>query len=378
LLFLLIVPGASLAVVDAQARDRREEMLQNNRFVARWVAGTVVHKIGEYYVAVARAADEIPREALEQLRQRPGVRTEENEDDPLQSYCEKLHAAYRAPGVSRPSFEWFILDLKGIARARWPTRNRDYVGKDYPWRDYAKGALGRMKRSSRLGHVSRAFFSESSQTERFAVSAPIYDEAGQPVGVMVAMADTGAGLGTLELKANEPSGPIHIAVLAPRDNDRQHRDDSLPDDYVVLLHDALDTGRKVDVERRAIPLGVQQERTLPDDAEKDQLAENNASDGDAGYCDPVLDGDCREVAPHQGRWLAGFAPVGNTGFVVVVETPRDAASQPNHALGRRLLLWGALPFSLGTGIFVVVLLLAGRRAARLQARSRLDEPLAAA
>src|SRR5439155_16117851 len=42
------------------------------------------------------------------------------------------------------------------------------------------------------------------------------------------------------------------------------------------------------------------------------------------------------VPGFEGRWLAGFAPVGDTGFVVIVQTRYDAALKPNTRLLRRL------------------------------------------
>ena len=47
------------------------------------------------------------------------------------------------------------------------------------------------------------------------------------------------------------------------------------------------------------------------------------------------------VPGFEGRWLAGFAPVGETGFVVIVQTRYDAAVEPNTRLSRRLAWRGS-------------------------------------
>src|SRR5262249_43198912 len=72
---------------------------------------------------------------------------------------------------------------------------------------------------------------------------------------------------------------------------------------------------------------------------------------DAHYEDPVAERDSRFA----GRWLAGFAPVGNTEFVVVVQQRYDEVVESDQALLRDLLLWvaGALLLSLAVvgGLF---------------------------
>lgn len=93
------------------------------------------------------------------------------------------------------------------------------------------------------------------------------------------------------------------------------------------------------------------------------LTAPNAVAFDEAFCDPVMDGSCEDEwgQPRPGRWLAGFAPIGNTGFVAIVETPRDAAAHPNKTLAQRLLLWGVLPFMVGTALVGGLLGLVRRR-----------------
>ena len=52
---------------------------------------------------------------------------------------------------------------------------------------------------------------------------------------------------------------------------------------------------------------------------------------------PIVDDSHRDPVPgFEGRWLAGFASVGSTGFVVIVQTHYDAALAPHARLSRRL------------------------------------------
>jgi serine/threonine-protein kinase len=364
-LLLVIATVAALMGAAAQERDRREEVLRANEYAARWVAGTVLFKLNSYHDAVAEAARDFPPELFTSLRG-----TEIRQGDGMEAYCQELQDRHGELGGGRTPFNgWFILDKEGKARARWPRPNvRDYLQKNYAWRDYFKGAWKLALARSRSAYISRAIFSEASRTQRFAIAAPIYDEKAEPLGMIVAMADTGATLGTLELK--DPSDKRHIAmVVAPRDNDRTSENAPLPNDHVILVHDSLEVGRTAILKsnaavHEAVALA---ERSNPNRGlEQLLLAEPNAVTSDEGHCDPVMDGRCDEdpTKPHAGRWLAGFAPVGNTGFVAIVETPRDAAAQPNQTLARRLLLWGVLPFAFGTALLAGVLGAARRRGYR--------------
>lgn len=69
---------------------------------------------------------------------------------------------------------------------------------------------------------------------------------------------------------------------------------------------------------------------------------------DDNYLDPVSS----VVKEYAGRWIAGFAPVGNTGFVVVVQQRfEDAVSLESSTLWS-LAVWSAL-----ASIVVAVILL---------------------
>ena len=69
---------------------------------------------------------------------------------------------------------------------------------------------------------------------------------------------------------------------------------------------------------------------------------------------------------YEGRWLAGLAPVGCTGYVVIVQTRYDKAIESNKTLARGLLRYsgGALAFGL-TALLSSLLVLRRRNRARL-------------
>jgi eukaryotic-like serine/threonine-protein kinase len=362
---VLLLVVATLAVfsgASAQEKDRREEVLRANEYAARWVAGTVLFKLNSYHDIVTNAARDFPPELYATLR-----KNEIHKGDAVEKYCVDLLQRYGMPN-GRAQFEgFFILGMEGQALARLPHYRyvSDYLGNDYSWRDYFKGAIKLAEVRSRSAYISRPILSESTLTQRFAISAPIYDENNEPIGVLGAMNNTGATLGTLELKDPGENGQLAM-VVAPRDNNRDTRNDPLPDEHVILVHDSLASGKTETLMRNP---SVMQAIALAEASNPHRglsqllLTDRNAVTFDENFCDPVMDGPCQDASgkTKAGRWLAGFAPIGNTGFVAIVETPRDAASQPNQTLFRRLLLWGVLPFFLGTALIAGVVGLAQRK-----------------
>ncbi len=379
---VLLLVVATLAVFSgaaAQEKDRREEVLRANEYAARWVAGTVLFKLNSYHDIVAQAARDFPPELFASL-----PRKEIHVGDAMEGYCKDLVMRYGTSGGRMQFHSFFLVGADGLARARWPVPKypaeyaNDYLGKDYVWRDYFKGAWKLAEARSRGAYISRTIFSEASKTRRFAISAPIYNEKTDPIGVIVAMTDTGTTLGTLALK--DPSDNRHIAmVVAPRDNERETRDDPLPKDHVILVHDSLPGGKTAFLKNN---LSVRKAVDLADASNPNRglsqllLADPNAATSEDGFCDPVMAEPCEDASgkTKAGRWLAGFAPIGNTGFVAIVETPREAAAQPNQTLARRLLLWGVLPFMVGTALVAAVVGYGRRKGQRVVNRSAVVQP----
>ena len=133
------------------------------------------------------------------------------------------------------------------------------------------------------------------------------------VGVGVAT-DPSLGLSQLQHARHR------VLVVAPGDPGRRATDVHPPlPEALILLHPAYRYGEDaVPIQRSALPgfsMGCPGELAAPPSCE-DVLAE------DDGFRDPV-DRDDR-------RWLAGFAPVGSTGFVVAVlqDEEGDAAIGP--------------------------------------------------
>jgi hypothetical protein len=115
-------------------------------------------------------------------------------------------------------------------------------------------------------------------------------------------------------------------IVAPRDRSRTTTEGE--GEYVVILHDGLTHGAGIAMDSPRLR-ELRATRT-----ERNQLRWIAP--------DPITDNAHRDPVPgFEGRWLAGFAPVGDTGFVVIVQTRHDAALKSNTRLSRRLT-WGVI------------------------------------
>jgi len=361
-LFLVVAIAASFSVTAAQADDRRQEVLRTNVYAARTLAGSVLAQLKDYRDAMAQAAADFPPALAPDLLQ-PWTRPEDG--TALERYCQELYARYddpdsglRQPGGPSPFNTWFVLDKEGIARARWPVSPREFRGRNYLWRDYYQGALAIARTHGHSVHVSRAFLSESHGTLKFAFSAPLYGPDKAFIGVMVAMADSGGTLGSLRM--SDLNDEHRTAVLvAPRDHTRELAEAGapFPSDHAILVHDSLRLGQITSLESARVREVVAR---AAQGAARHALQQLRLTGPEA----VAFDEDHRDpMQGYEGRWLAGFAPVGNTGFVVIVQTPYDAASRPNQTLARRLVPWGGVYLGLAA-IPLAGLLILRRRTRR--------------
>jgi hypothetical protein len=327
--FLVALATASTAVASAQEREMRSDEMTTNAWVARATAGAVVSELRTLADVVERAShDPVLVRALE-------------EGTDLEVF---------KPPLTQPFDSMLVLDTTGRWLARWPSVP-ERVGTNYGFRSYFRGAVD--AHAAKRGHaVSRAYRSEATGTFRFAISAPVTSSTGSLVGVIVGSVETDSALGSIVLHLDAPTGvePTDRArvegdrramIVALRDRDRGEEADSTPIDWVVLLDEAIaHPGEEVFVKSRVL----------------DALAQ--------GVGTTLIDRD--HVDPRRpGRWLAGFASVPETPWVVIVETREDAAVARNVRLSERVrraaFLAGLLGLAVGAASF---LLARGRLRAR--------------
>ncbi|HEX9144887.1 MAG TPA: hypothetical protein VGA09_11480, partial [Candidatus Binatia bacterium] len=235
----------------------------------------------------------------------------------------------------------YIINRDGIMVGHTP-RAEQMIGGDFSWRNHFQGAkaLG-MKGAGGAVHVSRAYRGRSDNFYKFAVSAPILDAQKNFLGVIATSVMTDASMGLVSLH----EGNRKVALLAPTDTDNPEVENRLAK-YVVLYHPGYRKGMDPVQFPYLDKIGIK-----PDLISKQEFQLSDSTQlisPDDNYLDPVSS----VVKEYAGRWIAGFAPVGNTGFVVVVQQRfEDAVSLESSTLWS-LAVWSAL-----ASIVVAVILL---------------------
>ncbi len=305
ILLLAVIAVTAIWVARTQEQELERDVLATNAYAAHALAGGVAFRLREEVDAtVAIAADPAVVRALHTFDV---------------AALEQWRMTTRFDTVA-------LYDRSGIGRVQASPatfRNRN-LGKDYSWRDYFRGARRLGEAGLRAGYISRAVLSETENIWVFGIAAPVYDE-GTWSGVLLITAGTDAALGQQRLDRASDDGPMAV-IVAPRDRSRATTEGE--GDYVVILHDGLTHGAGIAMDSPRLR-ELRATRT-----ERNQLRWIDP--------DPITDDEHHDPVPgFEGRWLAGFAPVGDTGFVVIVQTRHDAALKPNTRLSRRLAWWGS-------------------------------------
>lgn len=352
--FLLILIPNALSSAREQEDTKRKLIGQTNRTNATMAAGWVLSYLRSLGDAVRRSAED-PSLVLA---------LEGGKQDEIDAVCKRLDELNedQSQGLKTddrpPVFLWFVLDTQAIARgyATRPSpsdeRFKSLIGASYLWRDYFKGAKALANKRQHQPYVSSAFPSTINELIQFAISAPIYGRDNEWEGVLVAAVTTKSKLGSLGIDDGQ-----NLAVLAaPQDPSGwtpwiQPTSRPDPPEYVILSHPLFADGQ-----HRA--LDNDQVRTLGRDSQENEkhierwweLPSSRRVTSSDDYEDPLGSGyrDERtgaEIAAdprYAGRRQASFAPVGHTGFVVIVRAKETDAMRDEWELIRRLLRWAAL------------------------------------
>ena len=319
LLFLVLLTARAVALVGEQQAVKRAQVLQVNMRDAANGAGTVLAHLRWLSDVVKRAAGD---EAL--------VRAVEGDDEAaMQAFCARTyaHSEYPVNGVPSRFDLWMILDHEGVLRAQFGKKGGLPVGpeRDFKWRDYFTGAKRIADDGEYLTHISRAFRSEHDRDYKFAISTPIYGKDGSLAGVLVAGVAEDAKLLSPAL-----DGAESVTVLAaPRDSERlPEAGVRLP--YLILRHRGLGPGQSVGTADEQVLRVGQSE--LGGDRDPLWPAAPDRIESTHDYIDPIAAIDPDYI----GAWSAGFAPVGSTGWVVIVQSLEEETMKPELTLFRQL------------------------------------------
>jgi serine/threonine-protein kinase len=317
--------AAAVLVARAREASLRAEVLQSSVYAAHGVASTVLLQLQQLAGAVERAADDAELRKKLVAGDRAG----------LQARVETIRRRHDRAGAG-PFHNWYVLDKDGIQLVDLP-RNPATIGQSFRGRDYFRGALVHVHETGRAAlHVSRVYRSKNDQLYKVGLSAPVRtsDRADAPLlGVVVATMTTDSTMGLAGLH-DQRRKAVLIGPLDTNPADREPGPELGHEERVILIHPAYHRGDTA----LGVPEGRVPVFAAGPGGELEQPASAYAQ-GEEDYTDPV-----GAVDPHYaGRWLAGFAPVGNTEFLVGVQERFD------EVVGRDqlLTLWGGLTLSLG-------------------------------
>lgn len=341
-IFLLLPAFAAITLfmAAAQRAELRRAVLDVNAYAASGQAAAVLYQLREYADAVERAASDPAVRALTHgpLKQPVPPAVAGASLNPC-----RTQQSLEAPTALQPYASRFttliVLDENGCARARISEEDArpDYVRQSYSWRDYFVGAARDADRPERITYVRPAYRSSVSQQIKFAVSSPLF-EGERWIGVVAGSMVAASTLDLPRMKRSDTTERMTVLV-GPFEGERTGPyDPAASQEFTLLAHPKLQRGRKValsqDLTRELVAaLG----RPGKDQRQFELGAALPLQRG--GHVDPILG----------GRWLAAFAPVGATGYVVLVQTRDDLAIRPSNGLWRTGLL-----LAIGSGLLLAV------------------------
>ncbi|HYP99651.1 MAG TPA: protein kinase [Polyangiaceae bacterium] len=342
-IFLLLPMFALITLLMAatQRSELRRAVLDVNAYAASGQAAAVLYQFRDDAETIERAAADPAVQALTHgplhaPAPRPG---EGVGQDPC-----RTQTALEQSGALQPFAVGFstvvLLDAEGCPRARISEEpsQPDYVRSSYDWRDYFASAARDAERPERISYVRKAYRSSVSQQIKFAVSRPIFAD-GSWVGVISGSRVAASTLELPRMKRSE-SGERMTVLVGPfeGENSGPHPPASGPPEFTLLVHARLQRGTKVKLDEATAAELARAFRSPSASARQFELSTALPLQR-ADYADPLL-GE---------RWLAAFAPVGATGYVVLVQTRDSVAIRPSNGLARI-----GLGLALGSGGLVTL------------------------
>lgn len=352
ILAVFVLAYGARALIDlARARgvELVKEAVRANQFQAKLLAVEVEYRLKQYGDALAKAA------AGPEFRDALRARTSAS----LEDRCESLRASFndeqgrRSLGLSgdqRWSVEnLFVVDAAGFMKAVSPP-NPKVLGMNFSHRDYYLGVM-RDGGVSNTFHISKVYKAFNDGKYKFAISVPIRREErpGSPAaGLLVAAFAITSSMG-LEYFYDRDTVVAFAGPPDPNSEAPGVPGPSVSSKYMLLLHPAYRARDK-----RAEPLTFTPPASWLTPAGAggrgpEPLTSMHYNDP-AAEIDPDLFG---------GRWVASYAPVGLTRYVMVVQKRyASITSLPNRVV--ELYLWTAGYFVVSCGLVALIVTVARR------------------
>jgi hypothetical protein len=232
----------------------------------------------------------------------------------------------------------YALAADGVLRARTPKPQvSHYDVLNYGFRDYFLTQLRLVAAGRPDVYISRAFRSVGDRSLVLGFSAPLFDPAGKHVGVVCAAVKARATFGAVQMNC-AGNGDCMTALLGPRD--REAAGQALPDAISVLAAPGLADGEEKNLDPSLMRRVCGHLSCVPSD--HDQFSRPNTA--------PLVIDGYRDPISHVSA-IAAFAPVGQTGLIVVVATPDSAVRALTTQMTGRVkeFLW--VPLLLGGLLF---------------------------
>jgi len=292
---IILASGAAAGFMVAAFRAaRRKVILENNVFMARGMAHQVQLQLQAYSRPVLEAAERPELAELFLKRDAAG----------LAQFLDRVRSA-----TPTPAFEsWLIVDPSGVMIARSPSNKA--VGTNVDARDYSRGTKAHFAAGGERGvHVSLVYQSLANNVFMYSLCVPILGPRKELLGVLAASLSTGDTLGL----PNWPDVRCRATLVGPFDPGRLPEDPSGPvPEWYILVQEGLSPRAP------AIPVADPLLKTLATRSCPRELS-NPANAGLAVRNAAVHDPYQKLDGTPSAAWLSGYAPVGNTGFVVIIQ-----------------------------------------------------------
>lgn len=335
LLGLALVVGV-LALFQTE-REQQRTALETNAFIANSQAGALLSQLREF------------ADRTERCGRKPSVRalilaSAVSEDS---SELESCALGFQGAYVSAPD---------GRLLAQWPPPGTSVLGKNYAFRGYFRGARELAAHALPGAFLGPAYRAESSGQLQFAFAVPILGSQGEWLGSVVAALAADSAIGQVRMQDSIESGRI-VALLGPRDRDRATPEAQTSTDFDFIVHPQLRHGREVALHN---PSRATLERAFG-------LVATPGEQFSLRWAPPLLSSDYRDplLQPTHSS-LAAFAPVGRTGYVVVVETSKDAVRRDGRALAQKVAWRAGAPLAMGLLLLGLGVLSSTRRRRSLE------------
>jgi serine/threonine protein kinase len=336
----VLAATASVAVEGAREFEQSllSAALRANAGNAQGRAGQVLYQLRELSLPVARCATDPRIEALFAHGAEPAPAAHA---DRLLIEC----------GAKTLFDSVALIDRAGSERARLPGRERPMLPAEIVKRDYFLGSQRNAQDGFRWIHVGRVQRSEDGDGgRRLSISAPVFDEDNQWLGIVNVTIAASAFLEALQLG---DSGREMALLVGVRELEPGDPPESRAQGVLVLLHKEREETLAAE---NGSPWHKLLKRVKEEAAGRDPLQLPQGSLDDSPRAAPVtLFGQ---------RWLAAFAPVGDTGLGVVVQTQYEIATEEQWRSLIHLLAWTGGVFSLGALAVLILARTLGRRTRR--------------